>query len=474
MASKKTIHWFRQDLRLIDNPGLSAAVEQSALLPLYIFDEVHCKKKPYGAASRCWLHHSLLKLHKCFEENLLIKKGDPLLIIVNLVKKYDIDEVHWNRCYEPWQIKRDALLKKQLRDRGITVKTHNSALLWEPWEIEKKSGGNYRVFTPFYRKGCLQALPPRAPISAPKHIQYLPHQEERTSINALNLLPDDLWHKAMMAHWKVGELAAIKRLNIFIKQGLLNYVDGRNLPAEAHTSRLSPHLHWGEISPNQIWHAIKKLPQNQQTDCFLSELGWREFSYSLLYYYQDLPHNNLQKSFDFFPWRKRKKMLTAWQCGMTGYPIVDAGMRELWTTGFMHNRVRMIVASFLVKNLLIHWHEGEKWFWDCLVDADLASNSASWQWVAGCGADASPFFRIFNPITQGKKFDPCGQYTRQYLPELSKLPDKYLYAPWEAPTKILQEAGVTLGSNYPKPIVDLALSRQEALDGYKALKGRYL
>lgn len=470
MTSKKTIHWFRQDLRLSDNPSFSSAVKQGAVLPLYILDNVNCKSKALGAASRCWLHYALIELNATLDGKLVIQSGNPLSIIIDLIKKYEIDEVHWNRCYEPWQIKRDTILKSKLRDAGVEVTTHNGSLLWEPWEIEKKSGGNYKVFTPFYRKGCLQYIPPRNPIPKPNTIVYLSHKEQCNNTGFLDLLPREFWGDVMMSHWKVGESAATKRLKSFVEEDLSNYSEGRNFPAEQKISRLSPYLHWGQISPNQIWYAVKKLPQNKNTDCFLSELGWREFSYSLLYYYPTLVTENLQEKFNGFSWQKNKKLLNAWQRGMTGYPIIDAGMRELWQTGFMHNRVRMIVASFLVKNCLIHWREGEKWFWDCLVDADLASNSASWQWVAGCGADAAPFFRIFNPITQGKKFDPRGNYTRKYVPELSELPDKYLHSPWEAPADVLQNAGIKIGKTYPNPIVDLSSSRQRALEEYQAIK----
>ncbi len=470
MDLKKTIHWFRQDLRLSDNPSLVAAAKQGAVLPLYILDEINCGQKQLGEVSRCWLHHSLSELNQTVENKLVIKSGDPLIILTDLIKKYHIEEIHWNRCYEPWQIKRDTILKEKLQAMGITVCSHNGYLLWEPWEIEKKSGGNYKVFTPFYRKGCLQFMPPRKPLAKPRRIQYLANTEKNNSVTSLNILPTKTWHKSLMANWQVGESAALKRIKQFAKNDLNDYAEGRNFPAKEKISRLSPHLHWGEVSPNQVWYAIKKLMQDKNTDCFLSELGWREFSVSLLYYYPELPSKNLQQKFNAFPWRKNKKMLTAWQQGLTGYPMVDAGMRELWQTGFMHNRVRMIAASFLVKNLLIHWYEGEKWFWDCLVDADLASNSASWQWVAGCGADAAPFFRIFNPVTQGKKFDPHGEYIRHYVPELAALPDKYLYSPWEAPSEVLQQAGVKLGRDYPKPIVDLSQSRQRALECYQQLK----
>lgn len=469
MSTRKILHWFRHDLRLTDNPSFAAAANAGTILPVYLLDTTHSQTKPLGAASRCWLHKALLALNESLEDKLVIATGDPLLIIPKLAKEYHIDEVHWNRCYEPWQIKRDTQLKLALREKGITVTTHNGSLLWEPWDIQKKDGGHYKVFTPFYRKGCLSFTPPRNPIPKPDRIDYLPHQGSSNKIDSLQLLPNKNWSSQVMQHWQVGELAAMNRLNTFIESGLLDYAEGRNRPGEANISRLSPHLRWGEISPNQVWYAIKALEQNANTDCFLSELGWREFSYSLLYYYPTLWQDNLQQKFDRFPWQQNKTLLNAWQRGMTGYPIVDAGMRELWQTGFMHNRVRMITASFLVKNCLIHWHEGEKWFWDCLLDADLASNSASWQWVAGCGADAAPFFRIFNPITQGKKFDPAGHYTKQYVPELSALPDRYLHAPWETPQRILDEAGIVIGKTYPKPALDLPASRERALAAYKAL-----
>lgn len=269
----------------------------------------------------------------------------------------------------------------------------------------------------------------------------------------------------------MSEKGARKRLDTFLEEGICDYKEGRNFPAKRHTSQLSPYLHFGLISPNEIWYSTKECMDDTNSDHFLSELGWREFSYSLLYHFPQLPKKNLQQKFDRFPWKKSKRMLRAWQKGQTGYPIVDAGMRELWQTGYMHNRVRMIVGSFLVKNLLLHWRDGERWFWDCLVDADLASNSASWQWVAGCGADAAPYFRIFNPITQGEKFDPEGEYTLKYIPELKNMPKKFLYKPWEAPELVLQEAGVTLGKDYPKPIVDCKQSRETALEAFSSLKG---
>ena len=289
----------------------------------------------------------------------------------------------------------------------------------------------------------------------------------------MQLLPDIPWHKKMEQYWQPGETGAHKRFEEFLDNGLKDYKEGRNYPARSNVSRLSPHLHFGEISPRQVWQDIcaRMIADRCERDGehFLSELGWREFSYNLLYHFPELPRINLQKKFDRFPWRNDIDALKAWQRGQTGYPIVDAGMRELWGTGYMHNRVRMIVGSFLVKNLLLHWHHGEDWFWDTLVDADLANNSAGWQWIAGCGADAAPYFRIFNPVTQGRKFDSQGIYVRRYVPEISQLPDKYLHSPWEAPQEVLTQAGVRLGENYPAPIVDLKQSRERALAAFKYL-----
>jgi len=274
----------------------------------------------------------------------------------------------------------------------------------------------------------------------------------------------------MKSFWNIGELGANNRLTEFLNNGVENYKEGRNIPSKPFVSRLSPHLHFGEISPNQAWHAAKKKGDDTNINHFCSELGWREFSYTQLYFNPELPKKNLQSKFDLFPWDKDEKKLIAWQKGQTGIPMVDAGMRELWITGAMHNRVRMVVGSFLVKNLLLHWHHGERWFWDCLVDADLASNSASWQWIAGCGADAAPYFRIFNPVMQGQKFDSDGEYIRKYIPEISDLPNKYLFNPWEAPQEELDRARVVIGKDYPKPIIDLKLSRQNALEAFKSLK----
>ena len=469
MTDKVVIHWFRQDLRLADNPALSEAIASGKVLPIYILDNINPEEHYLGGASRIWLHHSLVDLNKSLSGNLQCFVGSPLDILLELAKKHSISDVFWNRCYEPWRIKRDKNIKEELAKSNINVTSHNSALLWEPWHITKDNGDPYKVFTPFYRKGCLGAKPPREPIFRPEKINIFTNSNDN-NIGSLNLIPNKKWAESIIKDWDISELGAEKQLQKFVDSGMKNYKDGRNFPAMPYISRLSPYLHFGQISPNQIWYSILDEIQDSNTDHFLSELGWREFSYSLLYYNPELPSVNLQAKFDNFPWQKNIDNLKAWQQGMTGIPMVDAGMRELYQTGFMHNRVRMIVGSFLVKNLLIDWREGEKWFWDCLFDADLASNSASWQWIAGCGADAAPYFRIFNCITQGEKFDPDGDYIRRYIPEISKLPNKFIFNPSAAPELVLQEAGVVLGKSYPKPIVDLKKSRDDALAAFASLK----
>jgi deoxyribodipyrimidine photo-lyase len=470
MASSINIHWFRQDLRLADNPSLVAAAQAGDVLPLFILDDDNAGDHKTGAAGRWWLHHALNALNTSLDGKLCVMRGDPVDIIPELVAKVGASGVFWNRCYEPWRIARDKALKTKLTTNNIHVESFNGSLLWEPWTVLKGDGTPYRVFTPFYRRGCLNAAPPRFPLAKPETLKLTSIPDQSMPIDALGLLPDHDWGTKMTPHWQIGEAAAMTRLSDFVDGGLKGYKDGRNFPARPHTSRLSAHLHWGEISPNMAWYAaVEKRDQagfDNDIDVFLSELGWREFSHSLLYHFPQLPRQNLQSKFDSFPWRSDDNALRAWQQGKTGYPIVDAGMRELWETGYMHNRVRMIVGSFLVKNLLLHWHHGEAWFWDCLVDADLANNSAGWQWIAGCGADAAPYFRVFNPITQGTKFDADGSYTRRFVPELAALPNKYLFSPWDAPALELQAAGITLGKDYPHPIVDVKQSREAALAAF--------
>jgi deoxyribodipyrimidine photo-lyase len=339
--------------------------------------------------------------------------------------------------------------------------------------VLKADGTPYKVFTPFYRNACLDPVnAPREPLAQPADLRFF-ECEAGDKLTDLRLLPDSPWYEEMALLWQPGEAGAKKRLDRFLADGIGNYKEGRNRPDLKYVSRLSPHLHFGEISPNQAWYAAREHASKHPEDVehFHSELGWREFSYNLLNHFPELPNENLQRKFNRFPCRDDADALARWQRGETGIPVVDAGMRELWRTGYMHNRVRMIVGSFLVKNLLVDWRHGAAWFFDTLLDADLANNSASWQWVAGCGADAAPYFRIFNPVTQGKKFDPDGAYVRKYVAELKSLPDRFLHNPWDAPAEVLKEAGIRLGQDYPRPIVDLKESRQRALDAFSGLSG---
>lgn len=476
MTIKLSIFWFRQDLRISDNPGLLAAVQRGSVLPIYILNESMPPVFQLGGASRWWLHHSLTQLNQDLEGKLNCYVGDPQCIMLDLIKTHDISAVFWNRCYEPWQIKQDDALEKQLSKLGVECHHFNGSLLREPWEIMKPDGSPYKVFTPFYRKGFLTEPAPRKPCLMPKILNLTTDEKNKMTLEGLNLLSTKKWQHKFARYWTVGERAAQKKLMEFLKKGLQDYKEGRDYPSKNHTSHLSPHLHFGEISPHQIWHAVHenthRYIHEKDREHFLSEIGWREFSYYLLYHFPTLPTDNFQSKFDRFPWTEHAEFLEAWQRGQTGYPIVDAGMRELWQTGYMHNRVRMIVASFLVKNLLQHWHQGRDWFWDCLLDADLANNSASWQWVAGSGADAAPYFRIFNPVTQGEKFDGAGDYTRHFVPELRQLPDEYLFRPWEAPPMLLMTAGIVLGETYPMPIVSLEESRKIALEAYNRIKNK--
>ena len=474
MKKGTAIHWFRQDLRLSDNPALDSAAQYETLIPIYILDEVNSGEFKMGAASKWWLHQSLTKLNESLDGKLLVYQGNPHEILNKLIEEQEVSYVTWNRCYEPWRVDRDKEIKRNFEDKNVDVESFSASLLWEPWTISKDDGTPYRVFTPFYKKGCLNSEEPRLPAGKVDLSNLYSEDLSSGSITDLNLLPTIKWYKSFEEEWNPGEIGAEQNLNSFLDSGLLNYKEGRNFPSQEFVSRLSPHLHFGEISPNEVWYRAKTKEGisgiEKSLAHFHSELGWREFSYYLLYHFPDLPNKNFQEKFDIFPWQENEEFLALWQKGNTGYPIVDAGMRELWQTGYMHNRLRMIVGSFLVKNLLIDWRFGERWFWDCLVDADLASNSASWQWVAGSGADAAPYFRIFNPITQGLKFDPEGEYTKKYVPELRNLPNKYLFSPWEAPENILADAGIELGKIYPKPMVDLKLSRETALEAFATTK----
>ena len=472
------IFWFRQDLRLEDNPGLRAACASGRpLLAVYILDDETPGAWRMGGAARWWLHHSLKALGRELDKHgqrLLLRSGKAAEIVMRLVEATGAPAVYWNRCYEPYARQRDEQLKKQLKARGVEVRSFNASLLYEPWEILTDQGTPFRVYTAFWKRAQTRGQAPRSE-TAPRISANRPAVKSER-LESWGLLPHKPnWAAGFEPLWRPGEQGAQQRLEQFLREAANDYREARDFPAQAKTSRLSPHLHFGEIGPRQIWHAVQEAVEQGQVQKaaaakFLAELGWREFSYHLLYHFPSLPEEPLRPEFAHFPWRKSEQDLKRWQHGETGYPLVDAGMRELWRTGWMHNRVRMVVASFLVKDLLLAWQLGEAWFWDTLVDADLANNAASWQWVAGCGADAAPYFRIFNPVLQGEKFDPDGEYVRQWVPELAALPPEYIHKPWEAPREALEKAGVVLGKTYPQPMVDHAIARQRALEAFAQLK----
>lgn len=480
---KPVVVWFREDLRLSDNEALTAAVAAGApVLAIYILDDKSEDLRPLGGASRWWLHHALARLAADLEARggrLDILRGASASLVAALARSADAREVHWSRRIGAAERAIDGALKDELARTGIVARSHDGLLLHRPWELTTKTGGPFRVYSPFWR--ALQQQPePASPLPAPSRVPAATWPKGapgRVTLEALGLLPKKPdWAGGLRATWTPGEDGARTLLHAFLDGPVAHYADERDRPDRPSTSRLSPHLRFGEISPRQVWHAAKhaaaaapKLARNVEK--FLSELGWREFSYHLLFHNPDLARRNFNPRFDAFPWRTPDgAKLRAWQRGLTGYPIVDAGMRELWTTGFMHNRVRMIVASFLIKDLMIDWRVGEDWFWDTLCDADPANNAASWQWVAGSGADAAPYFRVFNPILQGQKFDPEGRYVATFLPELAGLPPKHIHAPWEAPNNVLSRAGVVLGKTYPEPIIDHGEARDRALAAFQSLQ----
>lgn len=478
VPARVSIVWFRQDLRLADNPALAAACKRGAVIPVYIWAPQEEGAWAPGAASRVWLHQSLLSLSHSLEQRgsaLILRSGASLATLQELIGTSGASAVYWNGRYEPQAVARDAAIKQALREQGCEAESFNCALLREPWEVQTGGGKAYQVFTAFWRT-CLRLAEPAQPLPAPPRISAPGKWPRSQSLRSLALEPKIDWAGGIRRAWQPGEAGAQEQLKRFLRDGLDEYSTGRDRPAQSGTSRLSPHLHFGEIGPRQIWHAVaatgKKAGAAPATAraTYLREIGWREFAFHLLYHFPETPEKPLRSAFSTLEWLRDKKGLAAWQRGRTGYPVVDAGMRELWTTGWMHNRVRMIVASFLTKDLLISWQRGAKWFWDTLVDADLANNTLGWQWTAGCGADAAPFFRIFNPVAQGKKFDPQGDYVRRWCPELAALPAKWIHRPWEAPREVLRDAGVALGENYPQPIVDHARARQRALAAFAGMR----
>ena len=474
------ILWYQQDLRIHDHPALAAAAASGQpVLPLYILDSDTPGRWQLGGASRWWLHHSLQSLQKALEglgSRLLLRRGPADRILRQVAEESGATQIFFTRRYEPYAAELERRLAADLPAAGIALRRFGGSLLFEPEALATNAGQPYKVFTPFYKACLAKGLAPsradlRGPLKAPA---ILPPGDRLEDWTLLPSAPD--WAGGLRGQWRPGEAGAEARLDRFLEGAMADYGRDRDRPDKAGTSMLSPHLHFGEISPRRCWEKARQWAEwesrSGESGCqaFLRELVWREFSHHLLHHWPKLPEEPFRENFQAFPWQENAAHLRAWQKGETGYPMVDAGMRQLWHCGWMHNRVRMIVASFLVKHLLVPWQDGAAWFWDTLVDADLANNSASWQWVAGCGADAAPYFRIFNPTAQAEKFDPDGAYLRQWLPELAKLPARHLAQPWAAPADILGQAGVVLGKTYPKPLVDHGAARQRALDAFARIK----
>nr|WP_218044369.1 deoxyribodipyrimidine photo-lyase [Kiloniella laminariae] len=474
------IHWFRRDLRLADNPALFAASQNgSPVILLYVHDDTTAGDWTSGAASNWWLHHSLQSLTRDlapYGNRLVFRTGPAVEVVRDLALETKASAVFFTRCYEPWSTEEERMLAQELGAVGIAARRFGGNLLFEPESLKTGAQHPFKIYTPFYKAALKQlqteGIKPRPEILlAP---ESFPPGDDLASWQLCPAKPD--WSSGLAQNWQPGEQGAEAALEHFIDGAIDSYGRDRDWPGIRGTSRLSPHLHFGEISPRVCWHhaltssAIENGFPSQGAEVFLKELVWREFSHHLLHHNPDLPTRPFREKYAAFPWRRDKTHLAAWQRGLTGYPLVDAGMRELWHSGWMHNRVRMITASFLIKHLLIDWREGQKWFWDTLVDADLANNAASWQWVAGCGADAAPYFRIFNPVLQGERFDPEGSYIKRWLPELARLPAKYIHAPWQAPASVLKQADITLGKDYPHPIVDHSAARNRALAALKSLE----
>ena len=465
------IMWFRQDLRLAGNAALSAAAVAGEVLPLYILDDETPGRWRMGGANRWWLHRSLEQLAGRIP--LVLRKGPADQVLHEVLRETGATAVYFTRDYAPWSADLERRVKDGAEREGAICHRYGGYLLHEPEAIRNGQGEPYKVYTPFSR-ACFAAGEPK-PLRPAPAIKWWSGSIPSDALGDWQLLPGNPnWAARFESQWQPGETGARRRLRDFIETGLQDYAGGRDFPARDVTSRLSPHLHFGEVSPAQCWLAVRAAAigsNDAAAEKFLKEVLWRDFSWHLLHHFPHMPEQSFKPEYDGFPWRDDPVNLLAWQKGETGYPIVDAGMRELWATGTMHNRVRMIAASFLIKHLLIDWRHGARWFWDTLVDAGIASNSASWQWVAGSGADAAPYFRIFNPVLQGEKFDCRGAYVRKWLPELQAMPDEFIHQPWQAPHAALRAAGVELGRNYPHPVVDHGLARKRALAALKSLKG---
>ncbi len=478
--SRTAIVWYRRDLRIADNPALDAAVRGAYdhIVALFIDTLDELGREAPGAASQVWLHDALAALANELTglgSRLILRRGAAQQVLNDVIQASGATAVYWNRLYEPAVIERDKKIKSWLAETEVDARSFCADVAFEPWTIKTGQGNPYKVFTPFWRVVRNRFVD--APLTAPTRLAKPPAGLHSESLSALGLLPAHPWANKIHNAWHPGEAGAHERLERFLNRTAKDYKTMRERPAQNGTSLLSPHLHFGEIGPRQIIHRVQAWQQRNDHsdarangDMFLSEIGWREFGRHVLYHHPQTPHTSLDVRFADFPWLDDEWALDAWRRGRTGIPMVDAGMRELWATGIMHNRLRMTVASFLTKNLRIAWQHGERWFWDTLVDADLGSNVLGWQWAAGCGADAAPFFRIFNPVRQGQRFDPDGNYVKRWIPELCNMPAKHVHSPWAAPQLVLETAGVVLGWSYPKPIVDLKTSRQEALAAFETIK----
>ncbi len=475
-----SIVWFRRDLRVEDNPALCNAVERGPVLPVYIHAPHEEDPWSAGAASRAWLHQSLTRHAarlSALGAPLSVFTGDSLKVLTSLIRKTGAGALFYNRLYEPEIVARDKKIDAELKAQGVEVRSFKSALIFEPQEIENRSGKPFKVFTPFYRH-CAARLPEATGNRAPSSLAPpVGSKVAAPGIEALDLLPAHPWASAMLSDWNPGETGAKRELEVFLESAVARYPVDRDVPGVRGVSRLSPHLHHGELSPRTVVTALSAVekrgspPERKGAEAFLRQLIWREFAGHLLFHYPTLTTRPFDRRFEKFPWRDDQRGFAAWTRGLTGYPLVDAGMRELWSTGWMHNRVRMVVASFLTKHLLIHWCKGARWFWDTLVDADLANNTLGWQWTAGCGVDPAPYFRIFNPVAQGERFDPKGRYVRRWVPELSSLPDRFLHRPFEAGAGVLSKAGIRLGADYPEPLVAHREARERALAAYDRVRG---
>lgn len=478
-ANNSILVWYRNDLRLTDNAALHAAAAAAPVLPVFILEQGTDDPWPLGGASRWWLHHSLAALDHDLTKRgapLLLRRGDPLSVLLELCAAAGARAVYWNNVDEPHGRQRDARIAEALTARGIEVRRFPGATLYDPAAIATGSGEPYTIFSPFWR-ACTKMREPGAPLPAPAALTPAAHRPAGEPLAAFELLPKFDWAGGLNCTWVPGEIGAAQRLADFLNDGLGRYSGDRDRPDLNGTSGLSPHLRWGEVSVRQVWTAVRIAQQrtqqpnfNRHAESYLREIGWREFGHYLIHHFPHLPTVPLTARFERFPWANNPASLKAWQQGRTGYPIVDAGMRELWQTGWMHNRLRMVVGSFLVKHLLLPWQDGARWFWDTLVDADLANNSAGWQWVTGCGVDSAPYFRIFNPILQGERHDPEGHYVRQFLPELAGLSTEWIHKPWQAPLTVLKSAGVILGQTYPSPIVDHGQARNRALAAFQTIQ----